>query len=460
MTDYSKKDEITLSEIIINISKKFSNLLILTGGIFIIILAIVATQVVIKIPTSHLILEIKSNNSLDNDLTTNEKIGQKNINTNVTDYLTIENLETALKKAQLNDYSSLQLIRHISITPASRGVSSLKKYFNENQKTILKDLTVDVNQIEIISNKLLNEANSRYEIQIDIGRSNINVADASRIINNLFTVINSKIESNFKTSKSKLKIFSLLSDDVSYITVLGRLNDLDNTIKNLKTNYTSYAPKININDMISIYNNINNDTRILASNDKLMRDTLAINQIKTAGLYQKKIDTINQILGGIKNDINDENGSNIVYEVGKAGDAEFDTSFFETLFSIGRKIDLTELRVRLINERKDLEFKKIEIETIDNFYNSKLGITDDDFNITLIEKISDDLNFLTKQVNNYIEIINENENSFDYFSISSPTILEEGPSVNYSTAQILLLFLFSLILSSAIIYVKAIINRV
>ena len=130
------------------------------------------------------------------------------------------------------------------------------------------------------------------------------------------------------------------------------------------------------------------------------------------------------------------------------------------MFSIGRKIDLTELRVRLINERKDLEFKKIEIETIDNFYNSKLGITDDDFNITLIEKISDDLNFLTKQVNNYIEIINENENSFDYFSISSPTILEEGPSVNYSTAQILLLFLFSLILSSAIIYVKAIINRV
>lgn len=471
MDDYIKKEDITLSEVIVNISKKFLNLFLLTAGIFAIILAMLATQIVFKIPTSHLYLEIKSNfydERKSNKDFKDKEVKEKDIDINISDYLTIANLDSVLKKTQLNDYNSAELIRYISIMPATRGISKLKNYFNENQKIILKDLTIDINQIEKISNKLLHEANSRYEIQIDLGRSNLNIADASRIINNLLIVINSELKNNYKTSRSKLKLFSLLSDDASYISILDRLENLNKTIDNLNTNFRSYAPNINSDEMISFLNNIKNETRILASKDNKMKDTLAIKQIEELAEYQKKIEIINQILKGINREvINTSAGNDVIYEVGKPGEyevgkpgeSEFDTSFFETMFSIGRKIDLTDLRIRLINERKNLEFQKIDLEAVANYYASTIGITENYSKVKLKENISIELNSLTKQVNKYIDNINESDNLDDYFSISSPIVLEEGLSANYSINQIFLLFLLSIILSSITIYIKSIISR-
>ena len=463
MNDYNNKEDFSLSDIVVNIYSKFLNLTLLSLGIFIIILGLIATQVVFKVPTKHLYIELKSNK--DSNIVETDESSNNNLNIKISDYLTIANLENTLKNVNLSDYNSAELIKYISITPATRGISGLKEYFTENKKIILKDMTVDVNQIESISKRLLSEANSRYEIQIDIGRSKLNIGDASLIISDLINTINFDLKNKYKTSQSRLKTYSML-DEYTYIRLLDRIEDINETIQILKNNFISYAPEININEIDGAINVVENDLRILASQDKFIEETITIKQLRKRSEYQSKIDIINQLLDETTRDIksskislNNSASSDLIFDLGDKKNNLIDSGFFETFFKIGRAIDLSELRIDLINERKKIEYQKVEIDSAIDFYRNKLGT--DNINLMNVTQktISSNLNLITIKINKYINIINETDNIDDYFSISSLPSIDEGELSNYTLTQLFLLFLLSIILSGSAIYVKSIINR-
>jgi len=476
--DVDKKDEITISDIIISINQRFLNIALLGIGIFVIILSLVFTQIVFKVPTKHLYIEIQNNRDKDqknfdfeyeneddnfivNSKNTESKKSFGGFNINVSDYLTIGNLDKALNKLKLTDYNSSELIRHITILPATRGVSELKFYLQENKNSILKDMTVNARQVENISRKLLSEANTRFEIQLDIGRSNVNTADASVILNALISTINIDLNNKFKSSQSALKSYKLLSDK-SFIAILDRIEDMKTIVDILQTNFASFAPNINIDEIDSNIYYIENDIRILATEDKYLKDIISIKQFKKKSIYERKINIINNLLNEIsEKDIGEQTTesttNDVVFELGNNQENLFDSGFLETIFAIGRKIDLSDTRLKLIAERKDIEFLKAEIEANFDFYNTTSE--GEDNNKINHEKLINNLNQVTLSVNEYINIINDIEQNEEFFSISSPAKIDEGLKTNYTIIQILMLFLLSIILSGSIVFVRTIIHK-
>tara|TARA_B100001027_G_C16244113_1_gene320919 strand:- start:21 stop:1397 length:1377 start_codon:yes stop_codon:yes gene_type:complete len=321
-------------------------------------------------------------------------------------------LNNSLSKSNLNEKIELNnnFIDSLKIIGGHTELNTLEnQIIDSDLSKLVTDLYLKPEEIENVIKNLIAKGNSFKVITFDTNNLRLTESEVRLFFTNLINEINREIEINLDISNinlkeiTKLKTNSPLSSiDVNRVN--NRLDLINNYINTLKTNFSSFAPKINLdviqNELASnedLFNFVlrDNETNKSLIENRLNLDIAAVK--KRVSVIQENMDYLNLDRSQSNDTISSTSEPN--------SSLNADATFIDKIIDLGNKATSKEQRTELIQEITRLQNTKIALERRLDDLNSgtQFEISVDNalsYLVKSLNETSDSLNEYLRTINN------------------------------------------------------------
>ena len=374
--------------------------------------------------------------------------------------LTIANVKQSLEKSNIES-DPITIIKNINIIKGQQNLNVLlNNLSSQNTNRLIRELSIDISVLNRITKEVLKERNKFYELTLNYSNINLNEIEVKVFLNNLAAIMNENIVNLYPATKMNLKPYNYLDNktdinDTNVTILYYKYNQIRESIDKLELNYPLIASDISLDDLDINAKLISAKIKFLVSNNLNVKDLLLYENQLVLNNFKSKISTIDSLLeslntqyrGSPDNDLNQT--SNSGENNGVSGDDSLSDINF--LLNLGEEVQLTELKKELIHEKKDLSYEIINLsQNFQNMVSSDSIIST--YSASKLDNLYlqtiDELNALTKQVNEHMYKIDSTLHNRNFIETISSPYLSDKMSHKYDfQSRIIYNLLFSIFIS-------------
>ena len=321
-----------------------------------------------------------------------------------------DNLKKALVKSRLNEKISVnrQLLDSFDLISGHTDLSKIvDDYLSRDFLSLTKQLYFNPEEIENLRKDLVSKGNSFKTLIFRSNSTILSDTEVSILISNLVDVINDSISADYDLAKIALKEIQILEVDSPISTMdVNKLNNrlvlIREYIDILNREYASFAPDINLKVYLSnlessedLFNYLIQENEIYRDiiESRIKLDIISAEKTKAAAISQLNILTSSEENNNISNsETFDQNVS-------------LDSSFIDTILSLGMSANALEDKKEIIDRLNVVEIRKINLERrlADLDLKTNFFITTEEARDYLINS----LNNTTSDINSYIRTVHK-----------------------------------------------------
>ncbi len=357
------------------------------------------------------------------------------------------NLSKAIEKSNLSDDIIVDnaLLKSFSIVSGHSEFNSLvDDYIESDLNKLTQNLYFKPEQIDNFIKNLVSKGNDFKVLVFNRNNLDINNTEVSLLMTNLISVINEEISLIKDSVNIELKTIPdliigspLTSVDVNRIN--NRLILVRQYINILQNNYLRYAPEINLLVLLSDLASDEDLFNYMVQENDIYLDLIAKRLELDIAAINKQSQVVRDNLKLLDNNYSDSlvNENSIM---------QADSSFIDTILSLGEKVSNQSIKSDYISQITTLQNNRISLERRSKDLNLKT-----DFEISEKQAqnyLINSLNNASRNINNYIEIIEETKRHKEsIFALSTTHHAIEPSNFNilYSILIGSMLFGFSII---------------